>query len=107
MLDCNPVTTLADPHIQQEKNTSDIELSVDEKHKYQSAVSSLMYAMLSNSPDLVYAVSKVSQFSLNPSPTYFTVVKRLFRYLAGTFTQRVYYGRHRWDATCTELTDMN
>jgi len=95
MLDCNPVTTLADPHIQLEKNTSDIEMSVDEKHKYQSAVRSLMYSMLGNSPDLAYAVSKVSQFSLNPSPTHFTAVKRLFKYLVVTFTQRLYYGRYR------------
>lgn len=43
-----------------------------------------MYAMLGSRPDIAYAVSKVSQYSVNPDPTHWTAVKRIFRYLAGT-----------------------
>src|SRR5579871_7040963 len=43
--------------------------------KYQSAVGSLMYAMVGIRPDIVFAVAAVSQFNSNPNIIYWKVVK--------------------------------
>ena len=43
---CNPANTPADPHIRLERSQPDFEATLTEKRKYQSAVGSLMYAML-------------------------------------------------------------
>ena len=51
-----------------------------------------MYAMLGSRPDIAYAVSRVSQYSINPDPTHWTAVKRIFRYLAGTPNRGLCYG---------------
>lgn len=52
--------------------------------QYQSAVGSLMYAMLGTRPELAYAVGLVSQFNHAPKPEDWIAVKRSFRYLVGT-----------------------
>ena len=92
MTGCNPCTTPADPHVRLVKSQQPFEASETEKKKYQSAVGSLMYAMLGTRPDIAYAVSKVSQYSTNPNPTHWTAVKRIFRYLAGSPNWGLYYG---------------
>ena len=58
----------------------------EQKHKtrYQSAVGSLMYAMLGTRPDLAFAVSVVSRYAHNPTPKHWGAVKRIFSYLKGT-----------------------
>ena len=68
------------------------EALAENKRKYQSAVGSLMYAMLGSRPDITYAVVKVSQYCTNPDITYFTAIKRIFRYLAGTTNRGLCYG---------------
>jgi len=89
---CNPVSTPADPHIQLEKSSTEFEATSEEKKMYQSAVGSLMYAMLGSRPDIAYAVSRVSQYSTNPNQSHWTAVKRIFRYLAGTPDRGLCYG---------------
>lgn len=54
------------------------------KRQYQSAVGSLMYAMLGTRPDIAFAVSVVSRFASNPTHAHEEAVKRIFRYLQGT-----------------------
>lgn len=54
------------------------------KTQYQSAVGTLMYAMLGTRPDIAYAVSSVSRYAANPTPAHMTAVKRIFSYLRGT-----------------------
>lgn len=56
----------------------------EQKKWYQSAVGSLMYAMLGTRPDIGYAVSVVSRFASNPNEYHVKAVKRIFRYLRGT-----------------------
>ena len=51
---------------------------------YQSAVGSLMYAMLGTRPDIAFAVSVVSRYASNPDEAHWKAVKRIFRYLSGT-----------------------
>ena len=55
-----------------------------DKTRYQSAVGSLMYAMLGTRPDLAYTVSVVSRYSHNPTKGHWGAVKRIFAYLKGT-----------------------
>jgi len=59
---------------------------------YQSAVGSLMYAMLGSRPDIAYAVGLVSQFNHSPLWEHWIAVKRIFRYLAGTKGHQLQYG---------------
>lgn len=54
------------------------------KKQYQSAVGSLMYAMLGTRPDIAYAVSVVSRYASNPNDHHWNAVKYVFRYLRGT-----------------------
>jgi len=60
---------------------------------YQSAVGSLMCAMLGTRPDIAYAVGLVSQFNHSPKPEHWIAVKRIFRYLVGTRQYALQYGR--------------
>lgn len=92
MEDCNPTTTPAEPQIRLEKSSSTFEATAVDRLRYQSAVGSLIYAMLGSSPDISYPVAKVRQFSVNPNSTHLTAVKRMFRYLAGTSNRGLYYG---------------
>ena len=61
------------------------------KSIYQSAVGSLMYAMLGTRPDIAYAVSSVSRFSANPTPEHMTAVKHILRYLKATIDMQLTY----------------
>ena len=107
MLNCNPATTPADTHIRLGKTPLGSEATESERRRYQSAVGSLMYAMLGTRPDLAYAVSTVSQFSTNPNASHWTAVKRVFRYLAGTVNRGLYYGIQGNEASGTGFTDAD
>jgi hypothetical protein len=51
---------------------------------YQSAIGSLMYAMIRTRPNLAHAVGVLSQFSANPGEEHWSAIKRVLRYLVGT-----------------------
>lgn len=57
----------------------------------QSAVGSLMFAMLGTRPDIAYSVSVVSCYSSNPDLGRWQVVKKIFRYLRGTINLKLTY----------------
>ena len=61
------------------------------REDYQSAVGSLMYAMLGTRPDIAYAVSLVSRYAANPTPAHWNAVVRIFRYLRGTVHYELVY----------------
>eukprot|EP00253_Pinus_taeda_P023460 PITA_23460 len=50
----------------------------------ESAVGSLIYAMVCTRPDIVHAVGVLSKFMSNPGKEHWTTVKWVFRYLRGT-----------------------
>ena len=77
----SPKVTTTEP----KANSVDLEL-------YQSAVGSLMYAMLGTRPDIAYAVGSVSQFNHSPEQQHWVAVKRILRYLAGTRNLKIQYG---------------
>ena len=58
---------------------------------YQSAVGSLMYAMLGTRPDIAYAVSLVSRYLVNSTQAHWNVVIRIFRYLRDTVHYELVY----------------
>ena len=83
MMDCKPVPT---PIESQHLTVAAVDYQPD-KHfhtRYQSAVGSLMYAMLGTRPDLAFAVSVVSRYSSKPNDSHWQAVKRIFRYIKGT-----------------------
>jgi len=48
------------------------------RRAYQSAVGSLMYAMLGTRPDLAFAISIILRFASNPTKTHMKAIKRIF-----------------------------
>jgi len=98
----NPALTPADAHVRLEKSNPEFEAIPENKRNNQSAVGSLMYAMLDSSPDISYAIAKVSQYSTNPDITHFTALKRIFRYLAGSPNGALCYGIHWLGSSITD-----
>ena len=56
----------------------------DFRQKYQSIIGSLLYIMLGTRPDITYAVTKLSQFSANPSKEHMSKAEHICRYLNTT-----------------------
>ena len=59
--------------------------------RYQSALGSLMYAMLGTRPDFAYAVGALSRHAANPTPEHWSAVARVYKYLRGTTDMRLVY----------------
>jgi hypothetical protein len=51
---------------------------------YQSIIGLLLYLMIGTCPDIAFAVTKLAQFSANPSQEHFERAKYICRYLVGT-----------------------
>jgi hypothetical protein len=60
--------------------------------EYQSIVGSLMYLMIGTRPDIAFAVSKLSQFLINPSTSHRTAAIRVLRYVKHTKQLKLTYG---------------
>lgn len=82
-----PMETSARPLPAEDGYTASAELL----KTYQSAVGSLMYAMLGTRPDIAFAVSVVSRYSSNPTEAHYAAVKRIFRYLRATIHWHLTY----------------
>jgi len=63
---------------------SDVERDQMEGIPYQQLIGSLMYVALATRPDILFAVTKLSQFNSNPGSTHWLQAKRILRYLAAT-----------------------
>jgi hypothetical protein len=92
MHESTPVATPVDPHVHLTKSHQDYTATIEDQQQYQSAIGSLMYAMLGTRPDIAFAVGLVSQFSTNPGQAHWTAVKRVFRYLRHTNGFGICYG---------------
>ena len=88
-LDSKPVSTPMETSTKLEAAPAGYTAKPEFKHTYQSAVGSLMYAMLGTRPDIAFAVSVVSRYASNPTEDHWTAVKRIFRYLKGTLHLRL------------------
>jgi hypothetical protein len=58
---------------------------------YQSAIGSLMYAMVCTRPDIAQVVGVFSKYMYNPGRGHWDVVKRVFRYLCRTLDYSLCY----------------
>ena len=81
---CAAVATPVEGGTKLEKSGEGFIADPENRIQYQSAVGSLMYAMLGSRPDIAYAVGLVSQFSTNLNSQHWAAVTQIFRYLAGT-----------------------
>ena len=60
---------------------------------YASAVGSLMYVMVCTRPDIAHAVGVVSRYMANPGKEHWEAVKLLLRYLRGTSSTSLCFGK--------------
>ena len=67
--------------------------SVDSERRslFQQVIGSLLYIMLGTRPDICYAVTKMLQFSANPSKEHLDKALYICRYLAGTSNYALVY----------------
>uniref|UniRef100_A0A7M5XDS1 Reverse transcriptase Ty1/copia-type domain-containing protein n=1 Tax=Clytia hemisphaerica TaxID=252671 RepID=A0A7M5XDS1_9CNID len=83
MDECRPIST------PMETGKSFEKLAPDEKpvnlKSYQAAIGSLIYASIGTRPDLSYSVGVLSQYMSHPSEEHWKGVKRVFRYIQGTW----------------------
>ncbi len=103
----NPVHTPVDTNIPLIPTRSDFDSVTMIDIPYAAAIGSLMYAAIATRPDISFAVQTLSQFTSNPSPTHWTAVKRVFRYLKGTQTVGLTYGSSAGDNGLTGYSDAN
>jgi len=62
---------------------------------YREAVGALNWAALATHPNIAFTVTMVTRFAANPGPVHWEAVKRIFRYLAGTWELWLSYGETR------------
>ena len=85
--DAKPVSTPFDTQVRltlKQAPAYVAEFAVMRDVPYHEAVGTLNWVALATHPDIVFAVSTVARFSVNPSMAHWNTVKRVFRYLAGT-----------------------
>ena len=83
MQDCKPVGTPLETgkrFVQIDDNEEPVDVKL-----YQAAIGSLNYAAIATRPDLSVAVGMLSQHMRNPSEDHWSGVKRVLRYIKGTF----------------------
>ena len=75
MQDCKLISTPCDKFVVVENSAS------FSSTEYRRAVGSLIYAMICTRPDLRWIVTKLSQYTINPTKCHCTAIKRVFRYI--------------------------
>ena len=85
-----PVATPVEAGIKLIKATGNDKLFNQEM--YQSAVGCLLYLSTKTRPDIAYAVGNVAKFAEKPTTEHWSAVKRIMRYLNGTFNYGLLYG---------------
>ncbi len=102
MLNCKPVLTPLGAHFKlSAAQSSNIKAQVYE-FPYAQAVGSLMYAMVCTRPDIAHAVSVVSRFLSYPNKTHWSDVQWIMRYLRGSVTCGLLYGKSSSKSTLVE-----
>jgi len=91
MIDANALKTPVDVSVKLTKATEKSKL-FDPKI-YQSAVGSLLYLSTRTRPDIAYAVGKVARFCSKPTAEHWQAVKRIIRYLKGTYNYGLTYSK--------------
>ena len=90
-----PLSIPMDPNIQLSTNQSLkllAERAMMKNILYREAVGSLMHLTIATRPDIAFTIATVVQFSNDPGPVHWDVVKWIFRYLIGTKKLALTYG---------------
>ena len=98
MHDAKPVSTPLAAHFRLSSDlcpTSDDDIEYMSRVLYSSAISSLMYTMVCSRPDLSHALSVVSRYMANPGKEHWRAVQWIFRYLRGTSSVCLQFGKSR------------
>ncbi len=75
---------------------------------YQEKVGTLLYAAISTRIDISFAVNKLTQHMLNPTEVHARAADRVFRYLAGTKSDGLLFGRSKSnDSTVVAYADAD
>ena len=77
------------PENDKEKQKLEIEMNFN----YRQALGEVLYAMVTCRPDISIAVTKLSQYSQNPSEIHYVALKNIFRYLRITKRDGIIYWR--------------
>lgn len=85
MVHCKPVVTPIEPNLKLELKEPCSDLP------YQNLIGSLMFIAVATRPDIMYAVSYLSQFNKSHGEEHFRCAKRVLRYLKGTKTYAIVY----------------
>ena len=91
----NPVTTPLDPNVNLDDNETEENSNIQDNqasHPYATLIGSLMYLALGTWPDIAYAINRLAQFTQEPKPKHWTVIKQIFRYLKRTQNNTLTYG---------------
>jgi hypothetical protein len=94
MASANRVSTPMDPNVNlyvEEGKDERREEDEDSPSSYATKIGSLLYAVHSTRPDILYAVVTLAQFTKNPFAIHHTAVKRVFRYLIKTMEHGLTY----------------
>lgn len=89
MENCKPALTPMDPGVKPLPGKD-----TDERFDpavYQSAVGSLLFLSVATRPDIAFAVSCAARFTANPYREHWSLVKRIMRYLKGTYEYGLQY----------------
>jgi hypothetical protein len=70
---------------------SESEADPESRRRFQVIIGSLMYLMIGTRPDISYAVTKLSQYSANPSREHLNAALHICRYLVGTRNYKLVY----------------
>uniref|UniRef100_A0A0C9QD48 POLX_0 protein n=1 Tax=Fopius arisanus TaxID=64838 RepID=A0A0C9QD48_9HYME len=101
MKDCRPVST---PAVLGNKLIEPVEEKSTD-WPYREAIGALIYLVTASRPDIANTVSRLAQFTNNPSKEHWISVKRVFRYLAGTINLGIVY--HKSSKPIVAYTDAD
>jgi ribonuclease HI len=96
MHNAKPVSTPLAPHFKLSAKQCaeiDADLGYMSKVLYSSALGSLMYAMVCSRLDLSHAMSVVARYMSNPGKEHWKAVQWIFRYLRGSSSACLCYGK--------------
>nr|ABA98004.1 retrotransposon protein, putative, Ty1-copia subclass [Oryza sativa Japonica Group] len=85
--DCKPSPTPYDSSVLLRKNRR----IARDQLRYSHIIGSLIYLASATSPDISFAVSKLSRFVSNPGDDHWQALERVIRYLKGTVSYGIHY----------------
>ena len=108
MSNCNPSLTPMKQHRISIGNTS-MAVAHDSPTNapYRQAIGCLMFLMVGTHPDLAYAIGKLSQHCSDPRESYWTAVKRVFRYLPQTKHMGIVFTKRKSEPHLVGFSDAD